>query len=268
MKFNKTILFNFLACLGLLCTIQSCSFNEFENSNRIINISNEIDVTILPDYKNSDQLKFFISTKESRYCEQSFIETQVREFKSKVTLQVQGIITPSNCIGLDQKLISIESFEKKDNFDVQIEFTNDLQSTISFTKQGDIFTMDHQEVDFFSFPQKELIIPSGIVIWMGASNSNTLPFNELKNLFVEKFNAYSFDNLEYGNYGYFEKNEDKYTVTNPENFKKYEQGASFKVINEVAYDQVYQDLLDFSIEVRTLYPETEFFISNNKGDTF
>lgn len=252
----------------LIATIQSCSFNEFENSNRIIDISNEIDLLLLPDLEDNSKLKWFVSTTESRYCDEAFIETQLITKDTDQNLLIKGIITPSNCIGLSSQLIAVESFSARDAHQVDLEFAENLSSNISIEKVENIYKINHDQVDYFSFDQTELIIPENTLLWMGIENLDETSLLELKELFDLTFQSFQPAAIEDGDYGYVNKGKEIEFALNPLTLEKYETFISVQVSSEIDYNELVSEMIQFSSNLKEILPTLDFFISTSRGDTF
>ena len=258
----------FFCILGVISMIHSCSFNEFENSNRIIDISNEIDLLLLPDLKDNSKLKWFVSTTDSRYCESAFIETQLISDNEQQNLLIKGIISPSNCVDQSSQLISIESFAALDKYNVDLEFAENLSSIISIEKHNNTYSINHDEVDYFSFQQTQLKITDKTLIWMGIEDINESSFSDIQELFQESFHSLQLYNLENGDYGYINLDDEIEYVLNPESLQRYTMGIAFHVSPEIDYEDLKFKMANFSSNLREMLPSLDFFLSTSKGDTF
>lgn len=263
-KTIKNIFFGFLALLF----IQSCSFNEFENSNRIVDISNEIELILLPDLTEESNLKWYIGTKETRYCNEAFIETELIESTGAQELLLKGIISPSNCVILDERLISVESFDIQNEIQVNIEFTDELQSLIYLEKLGNNIRITHSEEDYFSFEQKQLKLFNKLTIWTGFEESSNFDLPDLTKYFDNFMQNVTTSSMSDGNYGFININEKNQEVLNPKTFEKYNNSLVFQIADEMDYDQLILQLLQISTNVTNDYPDLNFFIATSKGDVF
>ncbi len=263
---NKT--FRFCIFIGVILFLNSCSFNEFENSNRIIDVSNEIELRLLPDLNDNTKLKWYIGTNESAYCEDAFIETQLITEEARQNLLIKGIITPSFCTDLDSRLISIESFPSFENRIIDIDFADDISSSLAISKSGNTYTISHDEVEYFSLDQNELIIEENPLIWFGLNNDLEINSFEIKEDFYDFIENYNVSNLPDGDYGYVYRNEKTEYAINPDNYVKYTNASAYILNSDINYDALRLTLYEFSNHLKETFPNLDFFIATNKGDTF
>ncbi len=252
----------------VLIFTQSCSFNEFENSNRIIDISNEIELLLLPDLNLPNQLKWVVSTKENRYCETAFIETQLINREQTQDLLIKGIISPSNCMVNDTRLIAIESFPLNERYVVDLEFANDLSSKIDLTFIDNTIIIDHENVDYFSFNQSSLKFSSNTQIWIGLDESNSPTTNEFTEFVENSLSLFELKTVGQGDYGYIYQEEELNYVVHPTNYTKHENFLAYEIPSDIDYHVFRDQLLDASISYRMQNPNFEFYIATNRGDLF
>lgn len=259
--------FLYFICFAIsLFFLQSCSFNEFQNPNRIVDISEEIDLQVFPDLHDPSKLKWYIGTKENKYCKDAFIETLLAQDETNLNLAIKGIITPSTCEDLDEKLISLETFDKKENIEVNVQFTEELVSKIQLVQEKDKINFIHDEVDYFSFNQKELHTFDNLTVWAGIDLGQDIKIDDLSKKFEYLIEGTTTVTLRDGNYGYIVKDGKSQLVINPKSFKKYSQNLAFSFEGDPNYQAILNQLLIVADQLKNEFPQASFFIATSQGD--